>query len=149
MSAERRRLFVAFVLATAALVIALGVGVTSKETAVAGYVLVLAGIMLASFTRLAASPDARKRPSAFDEAIRPRVRTAVRPPELVRVEREITLGIASAGHLHKRLLPMLREAAAARGGTVDEASLPPDDDRNVPGVPFARLRRMVEGIEQL
>ena len=34
----------------------------------------------------------------------------------MRIEREITLGTSSAGHLHTRLLPLLREAAAARLG---------------------------------
>ena len=51
---------------------------------------------------------------AFEHALRRAELRPMRPPELVRTEREITLGTASAGHLDQRLLPMLREAAAVR-----------------------------------
>lgn len=157
MNVERRRLFAAFFFTTVGFVIAIGIGPVSRETIVSAYVLALAGILLASLTRIAAEPNERRPPSALDDALRPREQSAVRPAALVRIEREITLGTASAGHLHLRLLPLLREAATARrtGRLSDDewrrltAGLPSDDDRNAPGIPVGRLRRLVHEIEAL
>jgi hypothetical protein len=96
----------------------------------------------------------------------------MRPPELVRTEREITLGMANAGHLHKRLLPMLREAAAVRLATrqsveierrPDQArrllgddawellrpDLPEPADPHAPGISLGRLRRIVDALERI
>jgi hypothetical protein len=96
----------------------------------------------------------------------------MRPPELIRTEREITLGTASAGNLHRRLLPILRAAAAARlsaGHKIDLERRPdaaravlgedawellrPDrpepHDRDDPGVPMSRLRDVVSTLEKL
>jgi hypothetical protein len=96
----------------------------------------------------------------------------MRPAELVRTEREITLGNASAGQLHRRLLPMLREAAAARlsaGHNIELQRRPdaarallgddtwellrPDrpepHDRNGPGIPMSQLRDVISRLERL
>ncbi len=96
----------------------------------------------------------------------------MRPSELVRTEREITLGRSSAGHLHQRLLPILREAAAARlaaGHNVDLVRRPdaarkllgedawqllrPDRpeprDHDDPGIPMRQLRTVVDTLEKL
>ena len=137
--------------------IAIGIGPVARETIVSAYVLVLAAILLASLTRIAAEPNERRRPSVLDDALRTRDRSVVRPPALVRIEREIMLGTASAGHLHLRLLPLLREAAVARrAGRLSDgdwqrmtAGVPPDEDRNAPGISVGRLRRLVDEIEAL
>jgi hypothetical protein len=169
---ERTRLTLAFSLATIGLIVALGLGITAVRTIVSAYVLVLAALLLASLTRIAAEPAARAQVSPFDEALRPRPNSPVRPPELVRVEREITLGTSSAGHLHLRLLPLLREAAAARLGAhhnieldrrpeaarrilgedaweLLRPDLPVPDERNAPGISTARLRRLIDSLEAL
>jgi hypothetical protein len=96
----------------------------------------------------------------------------MRPAELVRTEREIVLGTSSAGHLHERLLPLLREAAAARlsaGHDVDLERRPdaarallgddawdlfrPDraqpGDRTEPGISMQRLREVISTLETL
>jgi hypothetical protein len=96
----------------------------------------------------------------------------MRPPELVRTERDIVLGTSGAGHLHDRLLPMLREAAAARlsaGHNVDLERRPdaarallgddawellrPDRpqprDRTDPGISMRRLRDVIGTLEKL
>ena len=52
----------------------------------------------------------------FEHVLSRKAPEPTRPSELVRIEREITLGTTSAGHLHTRLLPLLREAASARLG---------------------------------
>ena len=81
------------------------------ERILAAYVLALAAIALAALTRVLAAGSTRHRCLAASST-----RCAAdssepgRPAELVRIEREITLGTSSAGHLHYRLA-----AAAARG----------------------------------
>jgi hypothetical protein len=135
-------------------------------------VLVLAAIALAALTRIARPPEELREPSPFERALSRRTERPMRPPELVRTERELTLGLASAGHAHRRLLPLLREAAAARLATrhgvelerrPNEAEtllgedawelLRPDRpeplDRNAQGLPLARVRAVVERLESL
>src|SRR2546423_13550513 len=94
----------------------LAVRPASVQQILTGYVLVLAALALAALTRAARAATDFPAPSPLDAALRARTPRPVRPPELVRTEREITLGTASAGHLHQRLVPLLREAAAARLG---------------------------------
>src|SRR5262249_32170039 len=114
MRRERRRVAVAVVGVTALLVVMLGIQPISVESILGGSVLALAAVGLASFTRILGSEADRTQASAFESALAPKPDTPTRPPELVRVEREITLGTTSAGHLHRRLLPLLRDAAVAR-----------------------------------
>ena len=153
--------------ATLLLAVMLGIRPVATSTLVAAYVLVLGAIGVASLTRIiAGEPDLRA--SAFERALSRGPATPNRPPELVRVEREITLGISTAGHLHLRLLPLLREAAAARLGYDLELRpalarerlgddvwklLRPDrpepDDRHAPGAPVSEIRRVVDRLETL
>jgi hypothetical protein len=165
---ERRRVSTLLAIATLGLGIVLAVQPLSTETIVAAYVLVVAAIVLASITRSLAAASRQETPSQFEYLIgRPRDEQG-RPNELVRVEREITLGTSNAGHLHTRLLPLLREAAAARIGAdfvrrpEQARALLGDDvwellrpdrpvpiDRNGPGLPMRRLRHVVETLEGL
>jgi hypothetical protein len=106
--------------------------------------------------------------SQFERLLTRAPEEQVRPPELVRVEREITLGTSSAGHVHLRLLPLLREVATAklgldlerrpaqaRGLLGDDAweLLRPDRpapvDRTAPGLPLRRIRELVDTLEAL
>jgi hypothetical protein len=164
---ERRRIGTSVAVATLALAVALGLQPISVDRILSAYVLVLAAIAMAALTRVLRSASELPPPSDFEHALRRRVSVKMRPPELIRVEREITLGVSSAWQLHTRLAPMLREVAAARG--VDFARRPdearellggetydlvrPDravpDDRAAPGVPFARVRTAVESLERL
>jgi hypothetical protein len=164
---EARRIVPALVVSTIVLVVLLGVGVVATSTLVAAYVLLLAAIGVASLTRIiAGEPDLRA--STFERALTREPASVSRPPELVRVEREITLGVSTAGHLHLRLLPLLREAAAARLGFElafrpalarerlgDEAwdllrpDRPEPADRHAAGVSLAKVRRVVDTLEAL
>jgi hypothetical protein len=166
-SQELKRVASGLVLATALLVIMLGVRPIATGTLVAAYVLVLAAIGIASLTRLlAGEPDLRA--SAFERALTREPDPPTRPPELVRVEREITLGVSTAGHFYLRLLPLLRDVAAARLGYDLElrpalarerlgddvwALLRPDRpepaDRHASGVPLTEVRRVVDRLEAL
>jgi hypothetical protein len=157
---------------TALLVVMLGVRPASIEQILSAYVLVLAGIGLAALTRIARGASELPVPSDFDAALRARIVDPMRPPELARTEREITLGTSSAGNLHRRLLPILREAAAARLSARHNVDLerrpdaarallgedawellrpdrPEPDDQNGPGIPMRRLRDVVSTLEQL
>lgn len=141
-----RRLATGFVLATVAFVVLLGMRPIRLETIFAGYALSLAAIALAGLT--AAITDARETaPSRFEaEATRERV-PPTRPPELVRMERELTLGSSSALHFHARLAPLLSSIAEARGITLDELNTQPPDDPTAPGVPLRRIRAMIDTLE--
>jgi hypothetical protein len=172
MRSERSRLAAAVAIATIGLLVLLGVRPVSTQQLLTAYVLVLAAIALAALTRVARSASDFPPPSEFDAALRVREASPMRPPELVRTEREITLGTSNAGHLHQRLLPLLREAAAARlsaGHNVDLVRRPqaarellgedawellrPDRpeplDRNAPGISMRRLRGVVATLEKL
>ncbi|HXY82012.1 MAG TPA: hypothetical protein VEH55_11635 [Gaiellaceae bacterium] len=172
MNEERRRPLTLAALATVGLGVALGVRPVSVSTILAAYVLVLTAITLAALARSARSAAEWQGASEFEQALHGAVHTPVRPPELVRTERDITLGAANAGHLHARLLPILREVASARLaahhnvelGRRPEAArallgeeawqllrpdLPPPDDRNAAGLPLRRIRVLVDTLERL
>ncbi len=172
MTAEQRRLLGLFATATLGLAITLGVRPASVATILGAYVLALAAIALSAFTRAARGVSEWQEASRFERALRGNVEAPVRPPELVRTEREVTLGVANAGHLHARLLPILREAAAARLAAHDNVELerrpaaarallgdeawellrpdlPPPDDRSAPGLPLRQIRALVDTLERL
>src|SRR5256714_848238 len=102
------------VVATLALVVALAAGLLTPGKVLAVYVLVLAAIAIAALTRSAREASEWHEAALFDHALRRPETITVRPPDLVRMEREITLGSANVAHLESRLLPILRDAAAAR-----------------------------------
>jgi hypothetical protein len=164
---ERRRIATGVAFATLALLVALGVNPISREQTLAAYVLVVAAVVLAALTRVLRGSGDKPPASEFERALRPQSDGPVRPPELIRTEREIQLGTSSAWYLHSRLAPILRDAAMARGVDFErrpEAArellgddvwelLRPDRpeprDRSAAGVPFARLRATVETLERL
>lgn len=169
---ELRRLVWGFAVATLGLAVALGIRPVSTEQILAAYVLVLAALGLEALVRVAAAHGDRSRPSVFEHALRRSEPAPMRPPELIRTEREITLGTSSAGHLDRRLLPMLREAAAVRlaarrsidlerrpeqarlvlGDDVWELlrpDRPASEDRLGPGISLGRLRTVVDALERI
>jgi hypothetical protein len=168
MKAERRRVATLVALTTLVLIVVLGLHPLSTDRIVAGYVLALAAIGLAAVTRILAADSWRDRSSHFEHVLARKRTEPTRPSELVRIEREITLGASSAGHLHTRLLPLLRDAATARLGidfdlhpgraraALGEETwelLRPDRpapvDRNAPGLPLRRVRAVVDRLELL
>ncbi len=156
MSSEPRRVATLVGLTTVALVVVLGLHPVSTERIAAGYVLALAAIGLGAATRILGAESWHTRGSQFEHMLSRRI------------EREITFGTTSAGHLHTRLLPLLREAASARLG-IDldlqperaRAALgeemwelvrpdrPEPADRNAAGLPLRRVRDIVESLERL
>jgi hypothetical protein len=108
----RRRLTVPVLAATAALVFLLALRPLSTSRALAIWVVLVTAVallLLVQHTR-----DGRGTRGRFEAALRRPAATAPQPVELLRMERDLELGIAGAGHAHHRLLPILREAASAR-----------------------------------
>jgi hypothetical protein len=162
MSYEARRIALLVCGLTLALVVLLAVGPVSGERIVAGYVLALAAVALGAVMRLLRSRAEPAPVSTFELALTRAPAASGRPPELVRVEREIVLGTTSAGHLHTRLLPLLRDAAVARLGPrmtpkvlgkdaweLLRPDRPEPVDRNAPGLSLRRLRELVTILERL
>ena len=116
MSAELRRLVLPLALVTIGLVVVLGLHPVATSTILAAYVLTLAAIAVVLATRVLAARSAPEGRSPFEQALRRRRDEPTRPTELVRLERELTLGLTNAGYLHVRLLPLLRGIATARLG---------------------------------
>ena len=167
MISERRRIGTLVGLATLGLVVGIGLRPVSVERMLGGYVLAVAAIALAALTRAVSGATDPQPGSLFEHALARKPEPPSRPPELVRIEREITLGTSSAGHLHGRLLPLLREIAAARlnvelerrpdhaRAALGEATwellrpdLPEPEDRTAPGLPLRRIRDVVTALER-
>jgi hypothetical protein len=168
MTPERRRIVVPIALATIALAVLLAVRPLPADRIAAGYVLALAAIGLAALTASLSSATSEQSASQFDRMLTRPAEQPSRPPELVRIEREITLGAASAGHLHMRLLPLLREVASTKLGvdlelrperaktllgddawTLLRPDRPPPEDRTAQGLPLRRIRALVDTLERL
>ncbi|MFL5960442.1 MAG: hypothetical protein ACJ75G_09280 [Gaiellaceae bacterium] len=164
-----RRLALPVLAATVALVVLLALRPLSTSRALAIWVVLVAAIALVLLVRHSRVGAGRR--SRFDAALRPREPENPLPAELQRMERELVLGIADATYAHRRLLPLLRAAAAARlawhGIELDrrpgeaEALLgddawellrpdrPEPGDRHGPGVPRERVADLIERIESL
>lgn len=136
------------------------------------YVLALAAIALLQLVRGIRAAHQPTAASLFDSALRRPKRRHERLPQLERVEREVTLGLATAFDLHYRLRPSLRRMAgellashrgidldggteAARKALGDEtweivrADREPPVDRSAPGLDIASLRTVVASLEAL
>ena len=136
------------------------------------WLVLVAALVLLTLARDVRSRDVSGGPRRFDAALRPRPPRSAVPVELLRMERELELGIGSAGFAHRRLLPLLRTATAARLASergVEMARSPeraaallgaetwellrPDRpapaDRHGPGVPRAAVVAAIERIESL
>jgi hypothetical protein len=165
-----RRLAVPVMVATMALVVLLAIRPLSTSRALAIWVVIVAALALLLLVRHARKAT-QHRPR-FEAALRGRTAKASAPVELLRVERELELGIASAGSAHHRLMPLLRSAAAARlasrhGVELDRRPdaarallgeeawelLRPDRpepaDRFGPGVPRERVAALIGRVESL
>jgi hypothetical protein len=165
-----RRLIVPMLAAAAALVILLAIRPLSTSRALAIWVVLVTGIALLLLVRhVRESPEGRPR---FAAALRRPPTAGAEPVELLRVQRDLELGIAGAAHAHHRLLPMLREAAAARLGARHGIELerrpeaaqallgddvwellrpdrPEPADRFAPGVRRDRVAAAIERLESL
>ena len=135
-----------------------------RHIAIRVYLLFLGALLMLVLVSAVGSTVPRAHRSDLRRALdaRPAPPTAV--PQLARVEREVTLGIASAWDLHARLIPHLREIATARLERTGRRPGPDTlgewwdllrPDRPEPTERFARgigeneLRRLVADLERL
>ncbi|HEY7208336.1 MAG TPA: hypothetical protein VH416_08835 [Gaiellaceae bacterium] len=167
----RLRLGVSVGVATLVTAIVLGLGVFESATVVAVYVVVVGGLVVLSLTKTPRNASSAE-PSLLEEALAAHRSERLRPPELVRVERELVLGMESQGHLYLRLLPLLRAAAAARLAAKHHVDLdrrpeaarallgdeawellrpdrPAPADRQAKGIGRAQLTRIVDVLERI
>jgi hypothetical protein len=165
------RTLLGLAVATIGLGIVLATGVFSAGTVVAVYLVVVAALVLAPLTRLARE-ESEARASLFEQALRRPEAVTLRPSELVRIERELVVGMETAGGLDMRLVPLLREAAVARLSVKrhldlvrrpdaahavlgDEAwelvrpDRPAPVERHAPGIDLPRLRRLLDTLESI
>jgi hypothetical protein len=165
-----RRLVAPAIVATVALVVLLAVRPLSTSRALGIWVVIVAALALLLLVRH--SRGGGKRVRRFEAALRGRTPTPPEPVELLRMERELELGIANASSAYHRLLPLLRAAAEARlasrhGVELDRRPdaaqallgeeawewLRPDRpepvDRFGRGVPRERVAELVERVESL
>jgi hypothetical protein len=164
-----RRLVVPVLAATVALVILLALKPLSTSRALAIWIVLVTAIALLLLVRHSRHVAG---PSRFEAALRPRAQTSDPPVELLRVQRELELGISGAAHAHSRLLPLLRTVAAARLTSRhgielerrpdaarallgDEAwellrpDRPEPEDRFERGIPRAQVESLIAAVESL
>jgi hypothetical protein len=160
------------IVAAAVLVFLLALPQLSSSRALAIWVLLVAALVLFRLVRRSRAVDGPAPPGRFEDALRKRKPGAPQPEEIVRMERELVLGIADADHARRRLLPMLRAAAEARlasrhgfelerrperarallGEDVWELlrpDRPEPEDRHGPGVPRQRIALVIDRLEAL
>jgi hypothetical protein len=160
------------ILAALALVVLLALPPLSTSRALAIWAVLVATIALIVLVRQSHGSGAPQHSRRFEAALRGRKAETPQPVELLRVERDLELGIAGAAHAHHRLLPLLRAAAAARlashrGIELDRrpelarAALgeeawellrpdrPEPEDRFAPGVPRESVTALIERVESL
>jgi hypothetical protein len=136
------------------------------------YVVLLAAVGLWWLLAAVRAAHPRAGRSPFDAALRRQPRKVERPEELQKIEREVTLGAATAFDLHYRLRPALRgiadellaarrgidldsNPAAARRALGDEAWEIVRPDREPPGARFGAgleagsLQSVVAALERL
>ena len=143
-----------------------------RARVVDGYVLFVGSLVLLGLvraTRLAGETDER---SVYEQALRRRERRPARPPELSKLEREVTLAAGTSFDVHFRLRPVLREVAAHRlatrrglaldGGSSEVPALlgpevwelvrpdrEPPADRFARGLPLRRLEGVLDRLERI
>lgn len=159
-------------LATVVLVVLLSVSNLSTSRAIAIWVVTVTALTLIALIRQSRATRGPEPASGFEQAFRKPKPKVAAPEELMRMDREIVLGIADADHAHRRLLPLLRSTAAARlaarhGVELDRRPesarallgdevwelLRPDRpapaDRHGPGVPREQIAAAIERVESL
>ena len=159
------------VLATIGLVLARFAQPGRFELELDVYILVVGGLALFQVVMATREAYPHAARSALVEALDREPPGPLRPPELERLERELTLGSSTAFDLHYRLRPTLREITGERladrglrldggGAAVEEALgeelweiVRPDREaperRFAPGLERAAMRRVIERLESI
>ena len=168
----RRKLIWPVACLTLALVVLLALRPLSTSRALAIWIVLAAAVALVALVRGIRDGDGAPRDRRFEAALRARKQPAPEPAELLRMERELSLGIGSAEYAWRRLLPHLRAVASALLGSRHGLELerrpeaartilgddvwellrpdrPEPVDRHGPGVPRQRLEATIARLESL
>lgn len=144
----------------------------STPRALAIWMLLAAALAIATFVGRAREAAGLQEGGRFEAALRRRPPAPGPPAELLRMERQLELGVANAMSARLRLLPLLRAAAAARLGSSRGIDLernpdgaraalgdevwellrpdrPEPADRHGPGVPRRQIELVVDRLESL
>jgi hypothetical protein len=158
--------------AAVAVVVLLSLPKLSTSRALAIWVVLVTALVLLELVRHSREHSGTRRQPRFEQALRARKPAASQAVEFLRMERELVLGVADADHAHRRLLPLLRAAAAARLAARhgfelerrpeaarallgDEAwellrpDRPAPEDRHGPGIAQKRIAAVIERVETL
>jgi hypothetical protein len=157
-------LIVLFVIASA---VAISVGLVqpgARNVTLHAYVLAIGGLVMLGVLAATAESVPRRRRSELDRALTEVVRRDEQLHEVARIERQVTLGTATAYDLHVRLLPQLRQIAQSRlertGRSLSPETLGrwwellrPDravpDNRHGAGISASELRELVSDLERM
>jgi hypothetical protein len=135
-----------------------------RQIALHVYFLFLGALLMLVVVSAVGAAAPRVRRSDLAAALDERPPPPAPVPQLAKVEREVTLSIGNAYDLHTRLLPQLREIAAARlerrGQRAGPDTLgrwwellrpdrPEPTERFAPGIPEAELRELVADLERI
>lgn len=129
------------------------------------YVLIVGGLLMVGLLAATGDRAPRRMRTELDAALAARTGDPRLPPELARLQREVTLATASSYDLHRRLVPQLREIAETRLARTG-ARLSPETlgrwwellrpDRAAPsreiaerGIPESQLRELVSDLERM
>jgi hypothetical protein len=136
----------------------------TRNVTLHAYVFIVGGLLMLGVVAAAGDAIPRRLRSEFDAALAETARPEKPLPELVKLEREVTLATASAYDLHYRLLPHLREIAQARlersGRSPGPDTLgrwwallrpdrPAPDDRFARGISPNELRALVDDLARM
>jgi uncharacterized membrane protein len=128
------------------------------------YVLLVGGLIMLGVVAAAGDAVPKRHRSEFDRALGEATRGDRPLHEVERMEREVTLGAATAYDLHVRLLPQLRQIAQARlernGRVMSPETLgrwwellrpdrPAPENRHGPGISQNELRALVSDLERM
>jgi hypothetical protein len=135
-----------------------------RTIAIHVYLLFLGALLILVIVSAVSAAAPRARRSDLASALNERPERAPQVPQLAKVEREVTLAIGNAYDLHTRLLPHLREIAAARlerrGQRAGPDTLgrwwellrpdrPEPTERFAPGILERELRELVADLERI
>jgi uncharacterized membrane protein len=128
------------------------------------YVLLVGGLIMLGVVAAAGDAVPKRHRSEFDRALGEAARGDRPLHEVERMEREVTLGAATAYDLHVRLVPQLRQIAQARlertGRVMSPETLgrwwellrpdrPAPENRHGPGISQNELRALVSDLERM
>lgn len=158
--------------AVVVLVVLLAIHKLPTDRVLAIFVVLIAAIALRELVYRFRESERPEHTVRFERALRRRPEPTAEASPFARLERELELSVATAGYAHRRLVPLLRTAAAARLGTrygvelerkpevarglVGEeawAFLRPDrptpDDRHAPGPRREEIAAVIGALESL